>query len=88
MFSHAEAKRVVIRVEARHAKYFRALPLHSSQQEMIHDNYSIFTYRLKLTADFLQELLSHGANLTVMEPAELRVMITESLKASLRNYEN
>lgn len=55
---------------------------------MIHDNYSIFTYRLKLTADFLQELLSHGANLTVMEPAELRVMITESLKASLRNYEN
>ena len=88
VFSHGEAKRVVIRVEARQAKYFRALPLHHSQQEMIHDNYSIFTYRLKLTPDFVQELLSHGANLTVIDPPELRAMVTESLKATLRNYEN
>ena len=88
VFSHGEAKRVVIRVEARQAKYFRALPLHHSQQEMVHDNYSIFTYRLKLTPDFVQELLSHGANLTVIEPPELRAMVTESLKATLRNYEN
>ena len=57
-------------------------------QEMIHDNYSIFTYRLKLTPDFVQELLSHGANLTVIDPPELRAMVTESLKATLRNYEN
>ena len=88
VFSHGEAKRVVIRVEARQAKYFRALPLHHSQQEMVHDNYSIFTYRLKLTPDFVQELLSHGANLTVIEPPELRAMVQTELRQALQAYES
>ena len=68
MFSHAEAKRVVIRVEARQAKYFRALPLHSSQQG--DDPRQLFNIHLPPEAHrrlSAKELLSHGANLTVME---------------------
>lgn len=83
---HSDAKRVSIRTDARQAKYLRALPLHHSQDEIIHDSYSIFSYRLQLTPDFVQELLSYGPRITVIEPPELRAMIITSLKESLASY--
>lgn len=86
VFSQGETRKVTIRTDARQAKYFRALPLHHSQNEMLHDDYSIFTYRLRLTPDFVQELLSYGPKLTVLAPAELRAMMTAALEESLANY--
>lgn len=87
IFTHAEAKKVTVRTDARTAKYFRALPLHHSQSEMIHDDYSIFTYHLRLTPDFVAELLSHGPKLTVLAPRELRAMMIDNLRQSLENYQ-
>ncbi len=87
VFTHGEVKDVAIRTDALQAKYFRALPLHHSQKEMIHDNYSVFTFRLRLTPDFVQELLSYGPKVTVLSPPELRAMIVSSLQESLKNYE-
>ena len=46
--SQAPVRTVRLQTTTRQAKYFRALPLHPSQQETIHDDYSIVTYRLKL----------------------------------------
>lgn len=86
VYSRGEAKQVSIRTDSRQAKYFRALPLHTSQKEMAHDDYSIFTYRLKLTPDFVQELLSYGPKVTVIAPPELRAMMVTSLEDSLKNY--
>ena len=86
VFSQGEVKNVSIKTDSRQAKYLRALPLHSSQQEMIHDSYSIFNYRLRITPDFVQELLSHGPSVTVIEPPELKAMIVTSLEESLANY--
>lgn len=86
VYSRGDAKQVAIRTDSRQAKYFRALPLHSSQKEMVHDDYSIFTYKLKLTQDFVQELLSYGPQVTVISPPELRAMMVTSLEESLRNY--
>ncbi|MDE5838781.1 MAG: WYL domain-containing protein [Paramuribaculum sp.] len=86
VYSRGEPKQVAIRTDSRQAKYFRALPLHSSQKEMVHDDYSIFTYKLKLTQDFVQELLSYGPHLTVISPPELRAMMVTNLEESLRNY--
>ncbi|MCI9608237.1 MAG: WYL domain-containing protein [Muribaculaceae bacterium] len=86
VYSRGEAKQVSIRTDSRQAKYFRALPLHTSQKEMVHDDYSIFTYRLKLTPDFVQELLSYGPKVTVIAPPELRAMMVTSLEDSLKNY--
>lgn len=83
---HSEAKRVSIRTDPRQAKYLRALPLHHSQNEIIHDSYSIFSYRLQLTPDFVQELLSYGPKITVIEPPELRAMIITNLKEALAAY--
>lgn len=87
IFTQAEPKKVTIRTDARTAKYFRALPLHHSQAEMIHDDYSIFTYYLRLTPDFVGELLSHGPKITVLAPRELRAMVIDNLRQSLENYQ-
>lgn len=87
VFDEGEPKNVQLRVDPRQAKYLRALPLHHSQHESIHDDYSLFSYRLRLTPDFIQELLSMGPKATVMAPPELRAMITTSLRDTLANYE-
>lgn len=86
VFTQGETRKVILRVNPRQAKYFRALPLHHSQSEMVHDNFSIFTYHLRLTPDFVQELLSYGPEITVLAPAELRAMMIDKLQQSLDNY--
>jgi len=86
--TEAEPKRITLRVEPRQAKYFRALPLHPSQTEEIHDNYSIFHYVMRNTYDLREEILSHSDSVEVLEPPELRTMIANSLAAALKQYKN
>ena len=86
VFAEGPVHRVVLRVTSRRAKYLRALPLHHSQEESVHDAFSIFTYRLRVTPDLVQELLSYGPDITVLEPPALRAMVIGSLTDSLRNY--
>ena len=81
------AKRIVLRVEPTQAKYFRALPLHASQQEEVHDQYSVFTYRMRITYDLKEELLSHGSSIEVLEPKELKTLISNELEEALKNYQ-
>ena len=81
------AKRIVLRVEPTQAKYFRALPLHSSQQEEVHDNYSVFTYNMRITYDLKEEIMSHGASIEVLEPKELKTLIRTELEQALKNYQ-
>ncbi|MDE5749869.1 MAG: WYL domain-containing protein [Duncaniella sp.] len=88
IFSQGEPKEVVIKTSPRQAKYLRALPLHHSQTESIHDDYSLFHLRLRLTEDFLQELLSLGPKITVLAPPELRAMMVSSLRDTLALYES
>ena len=80
-------KRIVLRVEPTQAKYFRALPLHSSQQETVQDQYSIFTYQMRITYDLKEELMSHGASIEVLEPQELKMLIRNELEQALKNYQ-
>lgn len=86
--SKAEVKEVQIMTTPKQAKYFRALPFHSTQQEEINDKYSIFTYRLKLNYELVHELLSFGNALKVLKPKELEVMITDELRSTLKLYED
>lgn len=79
-------RRVVLRTDPRQAKYLRALPLHSSQTEMVHDAFSEFTYTLLLTEDFLKELMTLGPSVTVISPPELRLMLTDRLRRTLDLY--
>lgn len=84
--THNEPRKVVLRAPTKRAKYLRALPLHESQSEEICDKYSLFTYYMRVTDDFVAELLSYGPEITVIEPPELKAMVTESLRQSLKNY--
>lgn len=88
IFSQSEPKNVTLRTDPRQAKYLRALPLHHSQSESIHDDFSLFHYRLRLTDDFVQELLSMGPRVTVVAPPELKAMVTSSLRSTLALYED
>ena len=82
-----KAKRIVLRVEPTQAKYFRALPLHPSQMEEVHDNYSVFTYSMRITYDLKEEIMSHGSSIEVLEPTELKMLIQNELKQALDNYQ-
>lgn len=85
---HTEPRKVVLRATAKRAKYIRALPLHGSQSEIVSDKYSIFTYNIRISEDFVAELLSYGPEITVMEPPELRAIMMNKLRESLSNYES
>ncbi len=88
VFNQGQTKDVVLQVDPQQAKYFRALPLHHSQTETIGEGgASLFHYRLKLTFDFVEELLSHGSKVTVINPPELRAIMVDSLKSALANYQ-
>ncbi|MCH5233337.1 MAG: WYL domain-containing protein [Muribaculaceae bacterium] len=85
--SRAPVKKVKLQATPTQAKYFRALPLHESQKEEVHDNYSIFTYDLKLNYELAHEILSLGDAVKVIEPPELKVMVLSQLKDAIAQYE-
>ena len=87
VFSQGEPKEVVLRADTRQSKYLRALPLHHSQREVMHDEYSLFYKKLRLTPDFVQELLSYGPNIQVVSPPELKAMVVTQLRDALAKYE-
>lgn len=81
-----EEKLVRIKANQQQAKYFRALPLHPSQQEELSDGFSIFSYKLKINYELVHELLSYGKEITVLAPQSLRIMMANELAASLSTY--
>lgn len=86
MTSKGQAKDIILRTTPNQAKYLRALPLHHSQREEIHDQYSLFNYHMYITNDFVAEVLSHGPEIQVVAPPELRAMVISQLKATLDQY--
>ena len=84
--SRAPVRDVVIQTTATRAKYLRALPLHHSQHEEVHDFYSVFHYKLKLNYELVSELMAMGPDVTVIAPRELQLMMIERLQKSLENY--
>lgn len=81
-------KMISIRTDSTQAKYFRALPLHHSQSEMVHDQYSVFQYKMRITNDLVNELLSYGSRIEVLGPPELRTIIRNEIQRALDRYSN
>ncbi|MFV0587705.1 WYL domain-containing protein [Bacteroides reticulotermitis] len=68
-----KTEKVLIKVHINQNRYIRSLPLHHSQKEEKNTvDYSIFSYWIKPTFDFLQALLSHGGYVEVLSPEWLR----------------
>ena len=85
--SMAPVHTVRLHATSRQAKYLRALPLHPSQQEEVHDDYSIFTWQLQLNYELVHEIVGYGDAVKVLDPPELRVMVVEALRGALARYE-
>lgn len=85
--SQSNIKTVRLKVTPTQAKYFRALPLHDSQTEEVHDKYSIFSYNLKLNYELAHEILALGDAVKVLDPPELKAMVVTQLRATLEQYE-
>jgi hypothetical protein len=71
---------VTIKALSMKCKYFRALPLHPSQEEIITtEEYAIFQYFVRPTYEFRQELLSHGDEIEVLSPIFFRNEMAETI---------
>lgn len=82
-----EPEDVKIHVVPDQVKYFRTLPMHGSQRETVQeDGSSVFSYHIAPTLDFVQEILSHGADVEVLEPAELRESIADIIAGMASRY--
>ena len=77
---------VRIKVEPHTAKYIHTLPLHHSQEEKVCDGYTIFTYYIAPTYDFIQELRTQGSDLEVLEPQWLRDKFSDEAKKLTEMY--
>ena len=84
-----EIQPVKLKVSAEQAYYIRDLKIHESQEEIeCNKEYSIFTYNLRPTFDFQQELLWNGENIEVLEPLWLRNEIAGKAKRMWDIYQD
>ncbi|MDL2241582.1 WYL domain-containing protein [Bacteroidales bacterium OttesenSCG-928-L03] len=84
-----EVEEVLIKAYKVRDSYIRALPLHHSQQEVENtDDYTLFSYRIKPSYDFRQELLSLGADIEVLSPEWFREEIAEIISEQFKVYNN
>ncbi len=86
-YDDMKSQQVLLKVYGKQVRYFRSLPLHSSQEEVeTHKGYSIFAYNLAPDYDFRQDILSFGDSIEVLEPVELRVDISEVIINLYKKY--
>lgn len=72
---------VKLKVYGRTIDYLKTLPLHHSQQEVENNTeYAVFKYYIAPTQDFMQEILSHGNDIEIIEPESFRNEIAEKIK--------
>ena len=88
VYPDMKAETVTIKTSAMQANYFRSLPLHPSQEEIeTTEEYSMFKYFLTPDYDFKQDILSFGSKVEVLEPANLRKEIKETISSLSAIYE-
>ena len=72
-YDDMKTQKVLIKAYGKQVRYFRSLPLHSSQDEVeTRRDCSIFSYELAPDYDFVQDVLGFGDMVEVLEPTALR----------------
>ena len=86
-YDDMKSQQVLLKVYGKQVRYFRSLPLHSSQEEIeTHRDHSIFAYNLAPDYDFKQDVLSFGDTVEVLEPVGFRESIAEIVHKMTNNY--
>lgn len=80
-------QKIVLKCSRHQGEYIRSFALHQSQKETRETPEEIFfEFFLHPTYDFMQEILSYGKEVTVLEPRSLVDDIKAHLLSSLTNY--
>ena len=78
---------ITIRAYGKLPDFLRTLPLHHSQQEVVSTSkYTDFSYHLRPTYDFRQELLSQADELEVLSPESFRQEFGAILRKAARKH--
>lgn len=78
-YDDMKSQQVLLKVYGKQVRYFRSLPLHSSQEEIeTHRDHSVFAYNLAPDYDFKQDILSFGDTIEVLEPKTLAGTLKEA----------
>ena len=81
-----QIEEVILSFDAYQGKYIKSLPLHETQEILV-DNKTEVRVKLKvyLTFDFIQEILSHGEKVRVIQPKNLIEQVQNIYKSALKN---
>jgi predicted DNA-binding transcriptional regulator YafY len=82
-----QPEEVVLSFHPHKGKYIKSLPLHEPQI-VLADNDKEYRVQINVhvTLDFIMEILSHGDQVTVIQPASLVNTVKDMLKRSLEHY--
>jgi predicted DNA-binding transcriptional regulator YafY len=83
----ADPEQVILEFSPLQGEYIKSLPLHHSQQVLRDDKEGFqVAITIHITHDFIMELLSHGAEVKVIEPSSLKVAMQQVYKKALEQY--
>lgn len=88
MFTEGEVEKVVLSFDLRDGNYINSYPIHHSQKSEFNNekNRYIISLNIKITLDFIMELMSRAWSLEVIEPLHLRQQMATIFKqANKRN---
>lgn len=82
-----DPQKVVIKCTKQQGEYIKSFPLHLSQKTIFEDKETmIFELYVYVTYDLMQEFLSFGKEVVVLEPSSLVEDIQKMLYQSMENY--
>lgn len=86
--THHPPQKIVIKCSKEQGEYIKSLPLHPSQKSIKETpDKTYLEFFLQPTYDFIQEILSYGDKITVVEPRSLILEVSTILSSSLRHYQ-
>lgn len=83
-----DAERIELLVSSERADYLRSLPMHGSQkEEYACEDFSVFSFYMPPTNEFIGDVLSMGSAAEVIAPDDLRLMVADELDVMEGNYD-
>ena len=82
-----KTEEILVKADKDQSNFLKGLPLHHSQRIVDEtDDYTIFSWKLKPSYDFIQQLLTMNAHIEVLEPTSLRAKMKGLLQEMLAKY--
>lgn len=86
-FSEQIPQKIILKCGKQQGEYIKSFPLHYTQTVLKNTEEEIFfELHIHPTYDFIQEILSYGSEVVVIEPQSVISKITDILKNALLNY--